>query len=35
MLDRFKFRGMHPVLGELQEVKFIDFVHKTVPMYRF
>lgn len=30
MQDRFKFRGIHPVLGELQEIKFIDFIHNTV-----
>lgn len=30
MNDRFKFRGIHPVLGELQEIKFIDFIHNTV-----
>lgn len=30
MNDRFKFRGIHPVLGELQEIKYIDFIHNTV-----
>ena len=30
MQDRFKFRGIHPVLNELQEIKFIDFIHNTV-----
>lgn len=30
MNDRFKFRGVHPVLGELQEIRYIDFVHNTV-----
>ena len=30
MNDRFKFRGFHPVLAEVQEIKFIDFIHNTV-----
>lgn len=30
MNDRFKFRGIHPVLNELQEIKFIDFIHNTI-----
>lgn len=30
MQDRFKFRGIHPVLNEFQEIKFIDFIHNTV-----
>ena len=30
MNNRFKFRGIHPVLGELQEIKYIDFIHNTV-----
>ena len=30
MSDRFKFRGIHPVLAELQEINFIDFIHNTV-----
>lgn len=30
MNDRFKTRGIHPVLGELQEIRYIDFIHNTV-----
>lgn len=30
MQDRFRFRGVHPVLAEVQEIKFIDFIHNTV-----
>jgi uncharacterized phage protein (TIGR01671 family) len=30
MENRFKFKGIHPVLNEMQEVKFLDFIHNTV-----
>ena len=30
MNNRFRFRGFHPVLAEVQEIKFIDFIHNTV-----